>query len=212
MLPCWPSACLSIQPLRPESQLPQRSPHSFFCPRFLGQPPVSLRQSVLLLYNPAFPLSSLRLVTPLNADLWPVAHGRCHGVSRAVTVVIRDTDEKGGVQVLPPQSPTLPPSHHFWWTAKRMRLRGCGKRLSSGLGAGPRSEMGHCPSLEVVRGSGWGWAERRASPLNCPNGILCGPRRQLSKVTAQGQDWAGRGQRGERGGISQYRVTFTLVI
>lgn len=58
--------------------------------------------------------------------------------------------------------------------------------------------------MEVVRGSGWGWAERRASPLNYPNSILCGPKRQLSKVTAQGQDGEGE--------VSQYRVTFTLVI
>lgn len=161
-LPCRPLACLSVQPLRPEAQLPQRSRNSFFCPHFLGRPPVSLRLSFSF-NNLVFPLSSLHLVTLLNAHLWPGAHGRCHGVSRAVTVVIRDMDEKGGDQALSLQSPTLPPSHRFRWTAKQMRLRGRRKRLSSGLGAGPQSEVGGCPSLEVVRGSGWGW--QREEPV-----------------------------------------------
>lgn len=70
----------------------------------------------------------------------------------------RDMDEKGGICVLSPPSATLPSSHHFRWTAKGVRLRGCRERPG-------RQEAAQAWHLrEVVRGSGWGWAGQGEEP------------------------------------------------
>lgn len=81
----------------------------------------------------------------------------------------------------------LCPSPPSEMDSRAVRLRGCQERLRVW------SLMEGCPSLSCQGGGEGklavgvgGWVGKGASPLNCPDPILCGPRRQRLKCHCLG--------------------------
>lgn len=199
---------LPASPSSPSAPGPSslRGPHSFLCPRPPGQPPGSLSQS--LFSGPAFHFTSPHLVSLLNADLWSVAHGRCHGVSRVVTEVTRDMCSSISAS---PRSPSLrrwDERGEFSFSPHTVLLCPLREGLSSAAGAGPQSPVGGCPSLAGEGGGEGKWVglgREKSQPFELGQQHPLWPQETVPQMSLPGAREGG-------GGDFSTPVTFTLVI